>query len=262
MSQEIAPYLPKSEISNLGRELPQAMQGAGYEPRIFMPKYGIVNERRNQLHEVIRLSGMNISIADADHPLILKVASMQPSRIQVYFIDNDDYFQKSDSDVDAIGSNRDDNDERAIFFARGTMETVKKLRWEPRIVHCTGWMTALSPMYLRQMYANDPSFDGAKIVYSVVPGEITGAIDSKIFEKLMADGCNEDDIKAFTQLPLTTNLFHKLAIRYADGVIFRNDEPDADLVEFSRNLNLPILMKEDIEGKPEAYDAFYKQVTD
>ncbi|MEE1023119.1 MAG: glycogen/starch synthase [Muribaculaceae bacterium] len=260
VSQEIAPYLSKSEISNLGRELPQAMQEAGYEPRIFMPKYGTVNERRNQLHEVIRLSGMNIPIADADHPLILKVASMQPSRIQVYFIDNDDYFQKSDTDADAVGSNRDDNDERAIFFARGTMETVKKLRWEPRIVHCTGWMTALSPMYLRQMYADDPSFDGARIVYSVVPGEITGNIDPKIFEKLLADGASEEDLKAFANAPLDTALFHKLAIRYADGVIFRVDEPDPELLEFARNRNLPILMKDDVEGKPEAYDAFYKQV--
>ena len=162
MSQEIAPYLPKGELSNLGRELPQAMQAAGYEVRTFMPKYGAVNERRNQLHEVIRLSGLNIPISDADHPLILKVASMQPSRIQVYFVDNDDYFLKSDDDSDDVGSNRDDNDERAIFFARGTMETVKKLRWEPDIIHCSGWVTSLVPMYLRRMYADDPSFADAR----------------------------------------------------------------------------------------------------
>ena len=214
VSQEIAPYLPKGELSNLGRELPQAMQAAGYEVRTFMPKYGAVNERRNQLHEVIRLSGLNIPISDADHPLILKVASMQPSRIQVYFVDNDDYFLKSDDDSDDVGSNRDDNDERAIFFARGTMETVKKLRWEPDIIHCSGWVTSLVPMYLRRMYADDPSFADAKIVYTVLPGEITGTVDPAMLEKLKTDGISDEEIQKFAQLASDTRLMHRMALSY------------------------------------------------
>ena len=115
VSQEVKPYLPETPESLIGNKLPQSIQDKKYEVRIFMPKYGGINERRNQLHEVIRLSGMNIIIDDTDHPLIIKVASLQPSRIQVYFIDSDDYFQKSKSDVDDFGSNRTDNDERAIF---------------------------------------------------------------------------------------------------------------------------------------------------
>ncbi len=262
VSQEIAPYLPKNEISTLGRELPKAMQAKGYEPRIFMPKYGTVNERRNQLHEVIRLSGLNIVIDDADHPLILKVASMQPSRIQVYFVDNDDYFQKLDEDADPVGSNRDDNDERAIFFARGTMETVKKLRWEPKIIHCSGWMTALSPMYLRRMYADDSSFAGAKIVYSVIPGEITGKLDPRIFEKLHTDGMNPEEIKEFTGINPDTSMMHRLALRYCDAAIFATDNPDPALVEYARERNLPMLMNNEVADNPDAYDNFYKTLTD
>lgn len=258
VSQEIAPYLPKGELSNLGRELPQAMQAAGYEVRTFMPKYGAVNERRNQLHEVIRLSGLNIPISDADHPLILKVASMQPSRIQVYFVDNDDYFQKSDDDSDDVGSNRDDNDERAIFFARGTMETVKKLRWEPDIVHCSGLVTALAPMYLRRMYADDPSFADAKIVYTVLPGEITGKVDPAIFDKLRTDGMSEEDIKEFVSVAADTKLMHRLALRYCDAAIFRVDEPDQELFDFAKSRGIPVLTKDQVAGNPKAYAEFYK----
>ncbi len=258
VSQEIAPYLPKGELSNLGRELPQAMQAAGYEVRTFMPKYGAVNERRNQLHEVIRLSGLNIPISDADHPLILKVASMQPSRIQVYFVDNDDYFLKSDDDSDDVGSNRDDNDERAIFFARGTMETVKKLRWEPDIIHCSGWVTSLVPMYLRRMYADDPSFADAKIVYTVLPGEITGTVDPAMLEKLKTDGISDEEIQKFAQLASDTRLMHRMALSYCDAAIFRVEEPDTELLEYAKSRGIPVLTKEQVAGNPKAYAEFYK----
>lgn len=260
ISQEIAPYLPKDQLATLGRELPQAMQTNGYEVRTFMPKYGTINERRNQLHEVIRLSGMNIPINDADHPLILKVASMQSSRIQVYFIDNDDYFLKADDDVDPVGSNRADNDERSIFFARGTMETVRKLRWEPNIVHCTGWITALSPMYLRHLYADDPSFAGAKIVYTVAPGEMTAGVDPAIFDKLKDDGFTDKELEEFKGFPLDTKLFHRMAIASSDAVIFLTDEPDPELLELARSRNLPVMLKEQVDGNFEAYDAFYKEM--
>lgn len=258
VSQEIYPYLPKNEISALGHDMPQSMQDRGYEVRTFMPRFGSVNERRNQLHEVIRLSGMNIAIADSDHPLIIKVASMQPGRIQVYFVDNDDYFQKCDTDADAVGSNRDDQDERAIFFARGTMETVRKLRWEPDVFHCMGWITALVPMYIRRMYAADASIADAKMVYTVLPGEITGELAEAMTEKLAADGMSEEDRKIFGDKPLDTNIMHRLAIAYSDGVIFLTDEPDPELMAFAKERGLPCLLKEDVEGKPEKYDEFYK----
>ena len=158
IAQEITPYLPESEIANVCRYLPQGVQERGREIRTFMPKYGNINERRNQLHEVIRLSGMNLIIDDTDHPLIIKVASIQAARMQVYFIDNEDYFQRKFITEDENGNSFDDNDERSIFFVRGVMETVKKLRRVPDIIHCHGWMTALAPLYIKKAYAEDPMF--------------------------------------------------------------------------------------------------------
>ena len=152
ITQEITPYVSESEMANIGRNLPQAIQEKGREIRTFMPKWGNINERRNQLHEVIRLSGMNLIIDDTDHPLIIKVASIQSARMQVYFIDNDDYFQNRMQAMDENGIEYDDNDSRAIFYARGVLETVKKLRWCPDVIHCHGWMTALAPLYIKKAY--------------------------------------------------------------------------------------------------------------
>lgn len=258
ISQEISPYLPSNKISDLGHDLPLVMQENGYEVRIFMPKYGSINERRNQLHEVIRLSGMNIPIDDNDHPLIIKVASMQPGRIQVYFIDNDDYFQKSAEDIDSIGTNRKDNDERAIYFARGTMETVKKLRWEPSIVHCAGWITAIAPMYLRRMYADDPSFRHAKIVYNVTDQDLPLNLDSRLFEKLIIDGMPKDEVdKIMTENPDLRSM-QKLAIEYSDAVVFHTDVPDKELLDLVKKRSIPYLLKDVVESDLKAFDSFYK----
>ena len=167
INQEIAPYVPDSSLSLMGRALPQAIQEQGHEIRTFMPKWGIINERRGQLHEVIRLSGMNLIINDTDHPLIIKVASIQSTRIQVYFIDNDDYFTKRQMAIDENGEEYTDNGERAIFFARGVLETVKKLRWVPDIIHCQGWMSAVVPFYIKTAYHEEPSFANTKVVTSL-----------------------------------------------------------------------------------------------
>jgi len=163
ISQEITPYLPESEMSKIGRYLPQGIQEKGREIRTFMPKYGSINERRNQLHEVIRLSGMNLIIDDTDHPLIIKVASIQSARMQVYFIDNEDYFHRKSVLSDENGEYFQDNDERAIFFARGVLETVRKLRWSPDVVHCHGWITALVPLYLKRSFVDDPLYNNSKL---------------------------------------------------------------------------------------------------
>src|SRR5512145_391352 len=167
VAQEITPYLPESHMGLIGRHLPQGIQEKGREIRTFMPRFGSINERRNQLHEVIRLSGMNLIIDDNDHPLIIKVASIQQARMQIYFIDNEDYFSRKSIVADANGKEFEDNDERAVFYARGVLETVKKLRWAPDLVHCHGWMSSLVPVYLRSIYHDDPLFHNYKIVYSV-----------------------------------------------------------------------------------------------
>lgn len=263
VSQEIAPYLPANEISSFGKALPQSLQGKRFEVRTFMPKFGNVNERRNQLHEVIRLSGLNIEINDNDHPLILKVASMQPVRIQVYFIDNDDYFTKEDSDIDAFGSNRPDNDERALYFARGTMETVKKLKWDPEIIQCSGWMTALTPLYMRSMYTPDSaSAPAPKIIYCIEPANPEMApIDTEIVRKLIEDGLPADLVDKYKADRMDVNTLHRIAIDNADAVVFLTPEPDPELLQYISQKGLPVLTKQDIDEKGVAqFPDFYESI--
>ena len=184
INQEIAPYVPDSEMSLMGNQLPHMMQESGCEIRTFMPKWGNINERRGQLHEVIRLSGMNLIIDDTDHPLIIKVASIPVSRIQVYFIDNDDYFMKRRMTEDEEGKEYEDNGERAIFFARGVLETVKKLRWVPDVIHCQGWMSAVVPLYIKKAYHDEPSFADTKVVTSLFSSPFKGTLDTN-FKKCL-----------------------------------------------------------------------------
>src|SRR6056297_3212787 len=188
ISQEITPYLPETEMSKAGRYLPQGIQERGKEIRTFMPKFGSINERRNQLHEVIRLSGMNLIIDDTDRPLIIKVASIQSARMQVYFIDNEDYFHRKYTLKDQNGEFFSDNDERAIFFARGVLETVKKLRWNLDIVHCHGWFTSLVPLYLKKAYNEDPLFADSKVVFSYYNNGFDKPMDSRLQEKALLNG--------------------------------------------------------------------------
>lgn len=260
VSPEIAPYIPDSEISRLGRNLPTAMNSKKYEVRTFMPDLGIVNERRNQLHEVIRLSGINITISDADHPLIVKVASMQPSRIQVYFIDNDDYFQKLDNDADAVGSNREDNDERIIFFSRGTVDTARKLRWEPDLLHTSGWIAAFVPLYVKRVFSDGSSFKDSKVVYSVLDEAPIAPIFPDFLEKLKADGIKEDDLSQFRGMPADLKTLHKIGMAYSDAVIFNNRTPDPELLEFARNAGVPVLVLNPEEENAEKYHEFYQSL--
>ena len=260
ISQEIAPYLPASENSRLGKSLPTGMQERKYEVRTFMPNFGAVNERRNQLHEVIRLSGINIAINDTDHPLIIKVASMQPSRIQVYFIDNDDYFQKSADDADPIGSNRADNDERAIFYARGTMETANKLRWQPEVVHASGWISSLIPLYLKSIFNHDDEFGKSKMVYSVLREEPIAPVDPAIFDKLREEGVPSEEIERLRKLPFDSNILHRIAIEYADAVVFNNLEADPALLALAEEKGIPTLVVDPEADNADAYHNFYQSL--
>lgn len=260
VSQEISPYLSATENARWGRSLPQAIQQKKYEVRTFMPDYGDINERRNQLHEVIRLSGMNIAIGDSDHPLIVKVASMQPSRIQVYFMDNDDYFQKLDSDSDAFGTNRADNDERIIFYARGTVETAKKLRWEPEIIQVSGWVSALVPMYVKTIYNDGPAFSSSKLVYTLLPETKVEKVDASIFDKLIAEGVDEASLAPFREMKLDHSLLHKMAIAFSDAVVFQTPEPDPELTAYCDEIGKPWHHFEGEGDHADEYDALYKSL--
>ena len=234
INQEITPYVPETEISILGKMLPQAMQERGYEIRTFMPKWGTINERRGQLHEVIRLSGMNLIIDDTDHPLIIKCASIPVSRITVYFIDNDDYFQKRKMEEDEAGEEYTDNGERAIFFARGVLETMKKLRWTPDLIVCQGWMSAVVPFYVKTAYNDEPVFANAKIVTSLFTKQLKSDLGSKFKQclefreaKTSLLSCYSDDFN-FIELG-------KLAIDYSDGIVEAGSEVNPALMEYAKS---------------------------
>lgn len=258
ISQEITPYLPENNISKIGRELPQGIQERGKEIRVFMPKFGIINERRNQLHEVIRLSGMNLIINDTDHPLIIKVASIQAAKMQVYFIDNDEFFKRKAVLKDDKNETFKDNDERAVFFARGVIETIKKLRWAPDIIHCQGWFTNLIPLYIKKSYENDPLFQDTKIVYSVFESDFETSLNADYKEKALFKNIEDSDM-AHLNDPNFVNI-QKHAIQYSDAVIYACDTINPEIQEFVKETKLPILEYKGDEDYIDAYSKFYDQL--
>ncbi len=260
ISQEIFPYLPETEISKIGRNLPQAVQESGRETRTFMPRYGNVNERRNQLHEVIRLSGMNLIIDDTDHPLIIKVASIQSARLQIYFIDNEDYFQRKHTIADENGNECEDNDERSIFFVRGVLETVKKLRWTPDVIHCQGWISALAPLYIKKAYNDDPFFQNSKVVYSLFDDKFQKPFPSKFKEQLMLEGIKKSDLTSISDKEITYEALSKLAIDFSDGVIQSSQNAEKSLIEYAQKKNIKVLDYVGNEEYAKEYIEFYNQL--
>ena len=253
--QEISPYLPENELSNLSLEMARQMQERGAEVRTFMPRFGCINERRNQLHEVIRLSGMNLIINDNDYQLIIKVASIPSARIQIYFIDNDDYFSRRAVLHDEEGKLFEDNDDRAIFFARGMLETVKKLRWSPTIVHCHGWFSAIAPMYLRKVFYDDPLFRDVKIVLSLGDDKFEGSLSAEFKQKLEGEGVMDSSMSILSD-PSYENLY-RFVIEYADGIVVTSPNADKELVEYARQAGKKILDYSDGDAK-EVFDNYKK----
>ncbi|MDR2969257.1 MAG: glycogen/starch synthase [Tannerellaceae bacterium] len=259
ITQEITPYLPESEISTICRALPQAIQERGREIRTFMPKFGSINERRNQLHEVIRLSGMNLIIDDTDHPLIIKVASIQSARMQIYFIDNEDFFQRKNTIKDNSGVEYEDNDDRSIFYVRGVLETVKKLLWIPDLIHCHGWIAAPTALYIKRMYADDPCLKDAKIVYSVYDDEFDTPFRGDFHRKLMMDGAKENDVKHLMDDTSFVGV-SKLAMDFADGIIQGSKVVNPALLEYAKNKGVPFLSYQSPDTYIDAFNAFYDVV--
>lgn len=256
VSSELVPYLPENPVSLMSYEAPRMVNSNGGQIRIFMPRYGNINERRHQLHEVIRLSGMNLVINDMDMPLIIKVASIPRERIQVYFIDNEEYFKRKATFKDSEGNLFPDNDERAIFFAKGVVETVKKLNWSPDIIHVHGWMASLLPLYLRKYYADEPLFADSKIVTSVYGKGYEGELDSEMINKVSFDGIDKGDISSLSH-PDYNNLL-KVAVDYSDAVILASEEMSEDLKDHIANLSKPVLPYVSLQEAEEAYTNFYK----
>lgn len=256
VSSEVIPYLPETEISSMSFEAPRMVNNNGGQIRIFMPRYGNINERRHQLHEVIRLSGMNLVINDMDMPLIIKVASIPKERMQVYFIDNDEYFKRKATFADEDGTLFPDNDERAIFFAKGVIETVKKLNWAPDIIHVHGWLASLLPLYLRKYYGNEPLFDNSKIVTSIYNQGFEDTLDKQLIEKITFDGINKAEI-ALLEEPTYENLM-QLAAEHSDAVVVGSEDMPAALSEYLESTDKPVLKFLNNEEFEQAYLDFYQ----
>ncbi|MBN2611867.1 MAG: glycogen/starch synthase [Bacteroidales bacterium] len=258
VAQEITPYLPETEMSVISRNLPQGIQDLGKEIRTFMPRYGCINERRNQLHEVIRLSGMNIIIDDTDHSLIIKVASIQAARMQVYFIDNEDYFQRKFTLQDDSGNFFEDNDERAIFFARGVLETVKKLQWSPDIIHCHGWFTGLIPLYIKKVYYDDPLFMDSRVILSLYDNEFNKPLNKSFKSKLESEGIAKNELSVVED-PTYEN-FCKLAIDFSDGIIMGSEKINKTVEEYIKANKKSFLSFQGPENYITSYSEYYDKI--
>jgi len=255
VSSEVVPYLPETEISSMSFEAPRMVNQQGGQIRIFMPRYGNINERRHQLHEVIRLSGINLVINDLDMPLIIKVASIPKERIQVYFIDNDEYFKRKATLTNENGELFPDNDERAIFFAKGVIETVKKLNWSPDIIHVHGWLASLLPLYLKEYYKDEPLFNESKIVTSIYNQSFEGTLNMDMLAKIKFDNVDEECIKTLEN-PTYSNLM-KVAIDQSDALIIGSEEIPDELKEYLKNSNKPVLDYKNKDEFGDAYSQFY-----
>ena len=235
ITHEMSPFLELTKISEITRQLPQAMQDKGFEIRILMPRFGSINERRNRLHEVIRLSGMNIIVNDSDNPLIIKVASIPSARMQVYFLDNEEYFQRKYVFTDSNNKFYEDNDERTIFFCKGALETVKKLGWAPDVVHCHGWMSSLVPAYLKTIYKDDPTFKNSKVVYSIYEDDFTTALNSDFASKAVMSGMTAENIEVYAEA--TNTALNLGALAYSDALVCASENINEEVLKFVKKAN-------------------------
>ncbi|MGI4804548.1 MAG: glycogen/starch synthase [Janthinobacterium lividum] len=258
ITQEMSPFLELSKISEITRQLPQAMQEKGFEIRILMPRFGNINERRNRLHEVIRLSGMNIIIDDNDNPLIIKVASIPSARMQVYFLDNEEYFQRKYVFRDKEEKFYADNDERMIFFCKGALETVKKLGWAPDIIHCHGWLTSLVPAYVKTSYKDDPTFKNSKVVYSLYENGFTETLSPSFIQKSVMNGMTEKQVETYAagnSLALENG-----ALEYSDAVVIGSPAVSPELLNNVKKVGKPVL-EYDLTSDLENFYNFYEEIT-
>ncbi|HMQ48945.1 MAG TPA: glycogen/starch synthase [Saprospiraceae bacterium] len=254
VTQEMHPYTALTEVSKIARKLPQFIQDNGMEIRVLMPRFGTINERRHRLHEVVRLSGMNIIVDDDDFPLIIKVASLPEARMQVYFLDNEDFFQRKHVFADDHNVPFDDNADRMVFFCKGVIETVKKFGWPPDIVHCHGWMTSLIPLYLKTAYKTEPLFQNTKVIYSVYEDTFGKALNEQFVSKASINNLTEQDLKAYQNG--TGIVLHKGAIAYCDGIIIGSESVADNVFSAVHGIEKPILEHQDFDGDGEVMPSY------
>ncbi len=260
VTQEMKPYTALSEISEIANKLPQHIQKNGMEIRILMPRYGVINERRHRLHEVVRLSGMNIIVNDDDYPLIIKVASLPQARMQVYFLDNEDFFKRKSVFEDSEGKTFEDNEDRMIFFCKGVLETVKKFGWPPDIIHCHGWMTSLVPAYLKTAYQHEPLFQESKVVYSAYDNSLGNTFSNEFVTKASINDMSSEKLGGYAVNGSNATLHHGAA-GYADAVIQGSENIEDDLVASIKAAGTPFLpFNEDQDNLLNGYMEFYNSL--
>lgn len=258
VSHDITPYLKESHMGLISRHLPQGIQERGREIRTFMPRFGNINERRNQLHEVIRLSGMNLIINDDDHPLIIKVASIQSARMQVYFIDNEDYFSRKFLFRDKAGKFFKDNDERAIFFSRGVLETAKKLGWPPDLIHCHGWLGSLVPLFVKTAFRDNPVFSDSKVIYSVYNDDFVEVMSKEFYKKIKLPGITNKDLKHYKK-PVYVSMI-KAAIDFSDAVVMGHPQINPEINQYIQDSGKPVLPYQSGDDYIDVYNKFYDEL--
>lgn len=259
VNQDITPYVAETELSLMGRMAPQKVQETGCEIRTLMPRWGNINERRGQLHEVIRLSGINITIDDTDHPLIIKVASIPATKVQVYFIDNEEFFTRKAQVANNDGQMFNDNGERAAFFAHGVIATIKKLRWTPDIIHCQGWMSSLVPLYIKKAYADEMGLDGVKVVTSLIDQPGQGVMAENTKDSIAYNEITKDGLLAKYNDNITSTELQKIAIDFSDGVIKASENIDDIIMKYAQETGIKILDCQD-KDFANAYVEFYDKL--
>ncbi len=259
VTQEMHPYTALSEISSIARKLPQYIQENGMEIRVLMPRFGTINERRHRLHEVVRLSGMNIIVDDDDFPLIIKVASLPEARMQVYFLDNEDFFKRKRVFTNDEGTPFDDNPDRMVFFCKGVIETVKKFGWPPDIIHCHGWMTSLIPLYLKTAYKNEPLFQNSKVIYSIYDSSMEKSFNDTFVTKASINNLSEDDLKAYQNGNGAT--LHRGAISYSDALVLGSEKMSEAVSKALNGVDKPVMEYIGDNENLEAYLEFYNSLT-
>jgi len=262
ITNEMDPYIHQTEQAKFARAIPENLQENGFEVRSFMPRFGKINERKHRLHEVIRLSGINIPVGEFDNPMIIKVASLPSAKMQVYFVDNEDYFQRKDYLRDEDGTFFEDNDERTIFFNKGAIEILLKLGWEPDIIHCHGWMTGLIPLYARSVYKNEPAFKNSKFLFTIYENSFQEELGNEFMKKAHLNG-KASDVKDLLKNP-SCNELHKTGSKYADAVSFGSENVDPEVKSYVQELNKPLLNYANSDGDQfaEGYMNFYNQILD
>ena len=228
ISHEFAPYNEETDFARILNMLAVKSNDTGYEVRVIMPRFGTINERRHRLHEVVRLSGININVDKEDYPLVIKVASLPNARLQVYFMDNEAMYKRKQTFHDEDGVFFQDNTERAIFFCKGALETVKKFGWPPDIIHVHGWMSALIPMYIKAYYKKEPVFANSKLIYSACKETLSEKLGASFSQQVLASTpLKEKDLELYKE---GSNLdMYAGGAKHADAIIFSDKQVDSKI---------------------------------